>query len=139
MKWQLVMNIEIDFYKKNCIWNMIIEVSNDHYIFKSKWIYKFKREIDEKIIRFKIRWIVRSFKQRENFDYNETFIVVIKSMDCKIIFAIIVVNDWNLKQMNIIIVFLYKDVKEKIYVKLLIKYKQNIKICRLRKVLYNLN
>ena len=40
--------------------------------------------------------------------------------------------------MNIIIVFFYENVEEKIYVKLLIEYKQNIKICRLRKVFYDL-
>ena len=59
-------------------------------------------------------------------------------MNYKIIFAIIVANNWNLKQMNVIIVFFYKNVEEKIYIKLSIKYKQSIKICRLRKVLYDL-
>ena len=90
------------------------------------------------MIRFEIRWIIRNFEQREIFDYNETFVIVIKLMNYKIIFAIIVVNDWNLKQINVIIVFFYEDIKEKIYVKLLIEYKQSIKICRLRKVLYDL-
>ena len=59
-------------------------------------------------------------------------------MNYKIIFTIIVINDWNLKQINIIIIFSYENVEKKIYIKLLIKYKQSIKICRLRKVLYNL-
>ena len=59
-------------------------------------------------------------------------------MNYKIIFAIIVVNDWNLKQMNVIIVFLYENVEKKIYVKLLIEYKQNIKIYCLRKAFYDL-
>ena len=40
--------------------------------------------------------------------------------------------------MNVIIIFLYKNVEKKIYVKLLIEYKQNIKICCLRKVFYDL-
>ena len=138
MKWQLIMNIEVDFHKKNCIWKVIVETLNDCHVFKNKWIYKLKREIDEKVIRFKIRWIIWNFEQRENFDYNETFVIVIKLMNYKIIFAIIVANDWNLKQMNVIIVFLYENVEEKIYVKLSIEYKQSIKICRLQKVLYNL-
>ena len=59
-------------------------------------------------------------------------------MNYKIIFAIVVVNDWNLKQINVIIVFFYENVEEKIYVKLSIEYKQNIKICCLRKALYGL-
>ena len=138
MKWQLIMNIEVNFHIKNCIWKVIVKVLNGRHVFKSKWIYKFKREINEKMIRFKTRWIIRDFEQCEDFNYNKTFVVVIKSMNYKIIFAIIAVNDWNLKQMNVIIVFFYKDVEKKIYVKLSIKYKQNIKICRLRKAFYNL-
>ena len=123
MKWQLIMNIEVDFYIKNCIWEMIVETSNDHHVFKNKWIYKFKREIDEKMIRFKTHWIIQNFKQRKDLDYNKMFVVIIKLINYKIIFAIIVVNDWNLKQMNVIIVFFYKNVKEKIYMKLSIEYK----------------
>ena len=40
--------------------------------------------------------------------------------------------------MNVIIIFLYENVEKKIYVKLSIKYKQSIKICRLWKAFYNL-
>ena len=132
------MNIEVNFHKENCIWKMIVEVLNDRHVFKNKWVYKFKREIDGKIIRFKARWVIRNFKQREDFDYNETFVAIIKLMNYKIIFAIIVVNDWDLKQINVIIIFFYEDVEKKIYMKLLIEYKQNIKICRLRKAFYDL-
>ena len=117
---------------------MIVETLNDRHVLKNKWIYKLKREIDEKVIRFKTRWIIRDFEQREDFDYNKTFAAVIKLINYKIIFVIIVVNDWNLKQINVITIFFYKNVEEKIYVKLLTEYKQNIKICRLRKVLYDL-
>ena len=63
---------------------------------------------------------------------------MIKLMSYKIIFAIITVNNWNLKQMNVIIIFFYEDVEEKIYVKLSTEYKQSIKIYRLRKALYDL-
>ena len=59
-------------------------------------------------------------------------------MNYKIIFVIIVVNDWKMKQINVIIIFLYENVEKKIYVKLLIEYKQNIKICCLQKILYDL-
>ena len=105
MKWQLIINIEINFHIKNCIWEMIVETLNDRHVLKDKWIYKFKREIDEKVIRFKTHWIVWDFEQRKDFNYNKTFVVVIKSMNYKIIFAIIAANDWNLKQINVIIVF----------------------------------
>ena len=132
------MNTEVNSHIKNCIWEVIVEALNDRHVLKDKWIYKLKREIDEKMIRFKTRWVVRSFEQREDLNYNETFVAVIKSMNYKIIFAIIAANDWNLKQMNVITVFLYENVEEKIYMKLSTEYKQSIKICRLRKVFYDL-
>ena len=90
------------------------------------------------MIQFKIRWIIRDFEQCKDFNYNETFVVVIKLINYKIIFMIIVVNNSNLKQRNVITVFFYENIEKKIYMKLLIEYKQNIKICRLRKAFYDL-
>ena len=59
-------------------------------------------------------------------------------MSYKIIFVIVAVNDWDLKQMNVKIVFLYKNIKEKIYVELSHEYFDRDRVCRLRKTLYDL-
>jgi len=57
------------------------------------------------------------------------FAIVIKSINYKIIFIFIVVNNWNLEQINIVIVLFYKNINKEIYIKLLYNFKQSKKIC----------
>ena len=120
---------------------MIIFVLANRKILIEKWIYKVKRNINNEITRYKTRWYVRDFEQIENFDYHEIFVVVIKSINYKIIFVIVVVNDWKLKQINVKIVFFYDTIEKKIYVKIFHEY-ENLKklkiMCRFKKILYDL-
>ena len=62
---------------------------------------------------------------------------MIKLMSYKTIFVIVVVNDWDLKQMNVKIVFFYENIKKKIYIELSHEYFDRDRVCRLRKALYD--
>ena len=87
---------ENDSLFENEIW-ILINLLKEHIAFYNKWIYIFKRNVDDQVIRYKVHWIVRGFEQREELNYNETFVFIIKSMLYKTIFALIVIEDWNLK------------------------------------------
>ena len=39
----------------------------------SKWIYKIKHAADDTIEKYKARFVVRGFSQKEQLDYEETF------------------------------------------------------------------
>ena len=81
--------------------------------------------------------MIRDFEQQKDLNYNEIFAAIIKFMSYRTIFVIVVVNDWDLKQMNIKIVFLYENIKEKIYVELSHEYFDRDRVYWLRKVLYD--
>jgi hypothetical protein len=68
------------------------------------------------IARYKARWVVPGFQQREGLDYNETFASVVKPMSYKTMFAIAAAMDWDLEQMDVKTAFLYGDVEEEIFV-----------------------
>ena len=74
-----------------------------------------KRESKEEITRYKARWIILKYSQREELDYNEIFALVVKFMNYKALFALAATLNWDLKQINMKIVFLYDAVKELIY------------------------
>ena len=62
-------------------------------------------------------------------------------MNYKIIFVIVVVNDWNVEQMNVKIAFFYNYVDKEIYVKIFydyIDFERFCVMCCFRKILYNL-
>ena len=69
------------------------EMFKNRKIFINKWIYKCKKNVHEKIIRYKIRWCVKNFEQLKNCDYHEIFVSIIKSINYKIIFVIVAIND----------------------------------------------
>jgi hypothetical protein len=83
--------------------------------------------------------MIRDFVQIERLNYTKTFVSIIKSMNYKTMYVIIVVNEWKIKQMNVKIVFLYDKIHEKIYVVQFTSFEQNInQICKLNKALYDL-
>ena len=141
MNWQFDMNDEMISHKNNKIWILMNEASKKRKILIDKWIYRCKKNINEKIIRYKTRWCVRNFEQLKDLDYHEIFVSMIKFISYKVIFVIVVANNWNVEQMNVKIVFLYDYVNEEIYVKVshdYIDFERFCVMCRFRKILYDL-
>jgi hypothetical protein len=58
---------------KNDVWN-IVRRSKGKSIVSSKWLYKIKHATNGSIEKFKARFVVREFSQREGVDYGETFV-----------------------------------------------------------------
>ncbi|RKK17238.1 hypothetical protein BFJ67_g17769, partial [Fusarium oxysporum f. sp. cepae] len=101
--------------------------------------FHLKRGKDGEITRFKARFVVRGFEQKEGIDYHETFASVVKPMSYKMIFAIAAALDLELEQMDVKTAFLYGGVKEEIYVTQPQGFDDKSgKVFRLRKALYGL-
>ena len=123
---------------KNHTWNIINKTSNDKKSLNDKWIYKFKRNVDDVIIKYKIKWCVKNFLQQYDIDFDQIFVFVIKSMTFRILFAIVAFLNLKIKQMNVKIVFLYKFIDFDIYVKYFIELKNDNVIYKFNKILYDL-
>jgi hypothetical protein len=136
-EWVKIMKNENIFLLINEIWTLINFFKNRR-IFRDKWVYKIKKEKHDEILRYKTRWVIRRFKQIERLNYTKTFISMIKSMSYKIMYVIIVVNNWKIEQMNVKTVFLYDKIHANVFVVQLTKFEQEInKICKLNKTLYD--
>jgi hypothetical protein len=114
-KWIKIMKNENNFFLINEIWTLINSFK-DRRVFRDKWVYKIKKEEHDEILRYKTRWIIRQFKQIERLNYTKTFVSMIKSMNYKTMYVIIVVNDWKIEQMNVKTIFLYDKILEDVYV-----------------------
>ena len=135
--WRKVMKNELASHEKNDIWKLKL-TSINRKVLKSKWVYKLKRNFEEKIQRYKARWVVRKFEQKYDIDFNETFAAIVKSMTYKILFAMIAFHDWNIEQMNVKTAFFYENLNEVVYCEMLIEFEKSDMICKLRKALYDL-
>jgi hypothetical protein len=94
------MKNEHDFLMINKTWRLI-NLSLNRKCLEDKWVFKFKKDSHEEILRYKTRWVIRDFEQQESVNYHETYALMIKSINYKIIFVIVVARDWKLEQMNI--------------------------------------
>ena len=124
----------------NHIWDLV-DRPKDKAVLTGKWVYKHKRGSNSEILRYKSRWVVRGFKQREGLDYYETFASVVKPMSYKLLFAIAAANDLKIEQMDVKTAFLYGDIDTKIYIeqfKGMRAIKKSHKVCKLNKALYGL-
>ncbi len=137
-EWLKIMKNENKFLLINEIWKLI-NLFKDRRVFRDKWIYKIKRKKHDEILRYKARWIIRDFEQIEELNYTKTFVSMIKFMNYKTMYIIMIVNDWKIEQMNVKIIFLYDKIHENVFVVQLTSFKQNFnKICKLNKTLYDL-
>jgi hypothetical protein len=136
-EWLKIMKNENKFLLTNEIW-ILTNFFRNKRIFRDKWIYKIKRKKHDEILRHKTRWMIRDFEQIEKFNYTKTFVSMIKSMNYKTMYVIIVVNDWEIEQMNVKMIFLYDKIHENVFVVQFTKFEQEInKICKLNKTLYD--
>ncbi len=137
-EWLKIMKNENNFLLINEIWTLINSFKNRR-VFRDKWVYKIKREKHDEILRYQTRWVIRDFEQIEKLNYTKTFVSVIKLMNYKTMYVIIVVNDWEIEQMNVKIVFLYDKIHENVFVVQLTSFEQKInQVCKLNKALYDL-
>ena len=68
-QWKQAMDEEVDALEKNKTWDLVSRPQNDR-ILKGKWVYKIKRDNDDRIVRFKARWVVKGYEQLYRVDYD---------------------------------------------------------------------
>jgi hypothetical protein len=95
-EWLKVIKNKNQFFRINEIWTLINSFKNRR-VFRDKWVYKIKKDKHDEILRYKTRWMIRDFEQIEKLNYTKTFISMIKSMNYKTMYVIIVVNDWKIE------------------------------------------
>ncbi|EGU73768.1 hypothetical protein FOXB_15720 [Fusarium oxysporum f. sp. conglutinans Fo5176] len=123
---------------ENGVWTLVT-LPPGRKALRGKWVFKLKRGENGQVLRYKARFVVRGFEQREGIDFNETFASVVKPMSYKMIFAIAAALDLELEQMDVKTAFLYGLVTEEIYVQQPEGFDDGSgRVCKLLKALYGL-
>ena len=58
------------------------------YLQKDEWVFKTKKDSEEKIKRFKAKLVAKGFKQKLGLDFSETFSLVSSKDSLRIILAL---------------------------------------------------
>jgi hypothetical protein len=137
-EWFKIMKNENKSLLINEIWILTNSFKNRR-VLRDKWVYKIKRKKHDEILRYKTRWMIREFEQIERLNYTKTFVSMIKSMNYKTMYVIIIVNDWKIEQMNVKTTFLYDKILENVYIVQFTSFEKSVnQVCKLNKALYDL-
>ncbi|KAL0437633.1 UNVERIFIED_CONTAM: Retrovirus-related Pol polyprotein from transposon TNT 1-94 [Sesamum radiatum] len=106
-----------------------------------KWILKRKYKADGSIDKYKARLVAKGFKQKEGFDFFDTYSPVTRITSIRVLIAIAALYDLEIHQMNVKTAFLNGELDEEIYMEQpegFVVPGQEKKVCRLVKSLYGL-
>ena len=138
--WYNAMKDEMESMAKNQVWDLV-ELPKGVSVVGCKWVFKTKRDSTGNIERYKARLVAKGFTQKEGIDYHETFSPVSKKDSFRIIMALVAHFDLKLHQIDVKIVFLNKDLDERVYMcqlKGFVNEKGNHLVFKLRKCIYGL-
>ena len=139
-RWRAAMKLEFDALMSNSTWTLCPRPPN-HNIICNKWVYTIKRKSDGSVERFKARLVAKGFDQRNGVDYTETFSPVIKPSTIRIILALAVHFDWEIRQLDVSNAFLHGNLRDEVVMEQPQGFNDNAHpdfVCKLHKALYGL-
>ena len=117
LKWGKTMDEEMKSLHDNHTWELVKKPAGAKLVSR-KWVYKMKEGISGvEQGRFKARLVARDFKQREDIDYNDVFLPVVKHMSIRILLAMVAKFDLELEQKDVKTTFFYGELEEVIYMR----------------------
>ncbi|GJT97762.1 retrovirus-related pol polyprotein from transposon TNT 1-94 [Tanacetum coccineum] len=140
-KWVVAMEEEVESLHKNKTWELV-KLPKEKRVISCKWLFKVKDGIPGvESKRYKARYVVRGFDQREGIDFNEVFSPVVRHTSIRVLLSIVALQDLELEQLDVKTTFLHGHLEEEIYVEQPEGFKVPGKedhVCRLKKSLYGL-
>jgi hypothetical protein len=85
----------------------IVNLSYDQKAIDDKWVYKLKEKLDESITRYKVRWMIKSYRQIKDKNFDETYVFVIRVDTSRMMLIIVAILNYQIKQFDIKTAFLY--------------------------------
>ena len=70
--WKEVIKSEIDFILHNHTWELV-DLPPGCKPLSSKWVFKRKRKVDGSIDKYKVRLVIKCYKQTEDLNYLDIF------------------------------------------------------------------
>ena len=103
--WQEAVNDEMDSLQSNKTWKLV-DLPTGCKTIGCKWVLKRKLKADGSVEKYKARLVAKGFRQKENIDFFDTYSSVTRITSIHVLFAIVVIHDFIIHQMDIKTTFL---------------------------------
>ena len=105
---------------------------------EGKFVYQRKQNFLGEVLKHKARWVVKSFKQRNGIDYEETFAAMVRSATYRFLLVLAVLGNWQVTQHDFVIAFFNPPLDTELYMELLPGIGKPSQVAKLLKTLYGL-
>jgi hypothetical protein len=134
------MHEELENFERNQVWELVDRPPGCKLIV-TKWVWKNKEGEKGEVVRTKSRLVAQGFSQKEGIDYEDTFALVARLEEIRILLAFFVAKGFKLHQMDVKSAFLNGVLEEQVYVRQppgFEREKYPHRAYKLRKALYGL-
>jgi hypothetical protein len=100
---------------KNDVWE-IVPRPKEKSVVTSKWVYNIKHATNGSVDKYKERFIIRGFSQKEGEYYDGKFALVARYTSIRDIISLAASMGWNLHQMDVKTTFLNGEIEEEVYI-----------------------
>ena len=115
--WIKAKDEELDSLHANGVWEVVPRPPNTN-IVSCKWVFKLKRDADGNVACYKARLVARGFTQAYRINYMDTYAPVTRLETIRLLFALAVEKDWEIRQIDVKTAYLNGDLDEKIFMAL---------------------
>jgi hypothetical protein len=112
--WVVVMQEELNNFKRNQVWSLVERPKQNDV--STKWVFHKKQDEHGVVTRNKVILVAKGYSQVEDLDFDETFPPVARLESIHILLAYSTHHDFKLYQMDVKSAFLNSPIKEEVYV-----------------------
>lgn len=138
-QWKAAMNDEMESFQENEAWDLV-EAPVGATIVQCKWIFKKKCDHESRVS-YRARLVARGFAQKAGIDFDETFSPVIRHSSLRLLFALSINFELNIRHLDVKTAFLNGNLHEDVYMKQPEGYldsNNSSKVCKLKRAIYGL-
>ena len=112
--WVKAMQEKLALYQKNDVCKLV-EFPKGKFVDEAKWVCRNKFDETCKVGRNKVKVVAKGYSQQEGIDYTETFALVARVEEIRILLSFVAHHGMMLHQMDVKNVFLNRIIKEEVY------------------------
>jgi hypothetical protein len=114
LDWVVVMQEELNNFKRNEVWPLVERPKQN--LIGTKWVFRNKKDEHGVVTRNKARLVAKSYLQVECLDFDETFAPVAMLESIRMLLAYATYHGFKLYQIDVKSTFLNGSIKEEVYV-----------------------
>ena len=100
-KWKEVIQVELISLTKWEVFLFVVQTPEDVKHDGYKWVFVWKQNENNEIIRYKVRLVTQGFSQKPNIDYEETYSPVMNTITFRFLISLTVLEGLNMRLMDV--------------------------------------